>query len=93
MDQPKLTPSSDADWKEYYHRKLCEEERQLKAIAAMLPHFLRLGMEGKTSDLVMLARRAANALKYPRDRQPLLDELAKCPDACGSVLRKEPTHD
>lgn len=52
LEQPKLKPSSDADWKEYYHRKLCEEERQLKSIAAMLPHFLRLGMEGKKSDLV-----------------------------------------
>jgi len=89
LEQPKVKPSSDAGWKDYYHRKLCEEERQLKSIAAILPHFLRLGMEGKKSDLVMLARRAANALKYPRDREPLVAELAKYPESRGSVLRVE----
>jgi len=86
-----LKQSTDKEWKEYYEKKAGELERQLKNVASMLPHFLRLGMDGKKKDLVMLSRRAANALKYPRDRDPLTAELKKYPEFAGSVLREEGT--
>ncbi len=91
LDQPKITPSSDAEWKEYYHRKLTEVEKQLATVSACLPHCLRLAMEGKKKDSVMLFRRVANILKYPRDKDPLVAELRKYTDYMDGILRGEET--
>lgn len=86
-NQPKITPSSDADWKRYYQKKEIEADSQLRDAAWALAHMLRFAMNGQKEDAVMLARRMANRLKYPRDNQQIKDEIAKWPEFKGSVLR------
>jgi hypothetical protein len=84
-----ITPSSDAEWKAYYQRKHIECNKQLEYLANAFSHMLRFAMEGKKEDAHLLARRVARRLEYPRDKQPVLDELNKWPQYAGSVLREE----
>lgn len=89
LDQPKIMLSTLEQWAEYHRLKSIEHEKQLKSIASLLPHFVRLGIEGKAKDVHMLGRRAANILKYPRDKNPLIEALAAYPELDGGVLRED----
>lgn len=93
MEQmPMITPSSDADWKRYYEKKYIESDKQLKDLAWMFGHMIRLGMTGKQNDVYALGQRAARRLACPRDKQQIIDELAKWPEFKGSILREEEPH-
>jgi len=88
-NQPKITPSTDAQWKNYYMRKMEVGENQLRYVADKLPHILRLAMGGKRDDVLQLMRLIERRLEYPRDRDPLTAEIAK--HYSGSPLREEVT--
>jgi len=89
IQQPIITPSSDADWKRYYEKKSIEADKQLRDLAWAMAHMIRLGMEGKKKDVYMLGQRVARRLQFPRDKQQIVDELAKWPDFAGSILRED----
>lgn len=80
-----IRASTDAEWKGYYMRQMEAREKQLRYIADKLPHILRLSMEGKPGDVLMVMRMIARRLEYPRDRDPLLAEIGK--HYKGSCLR------
>lgn len=88
MEQmPMISPSSDEDWKRYYERKYQETDKQLKDVAWAFAHMLRFAMNGYRKDAHAMGRRVVNRLEYSRDKQPILDELAKWPEFAGSILR------
>ena len=89
MEQPKITPSSDADWKRYYEKKSIEADKQLADLAWAMAHMIRLGMEGKKKDIYMLGQRVARRLHFPRDKQPIVAELAKWTKHAAGILREE----
>lgn len=90
LDQPKIMLSTPEQWAEYHRLKSIDYEKQLKGIAALLLRLVRLGIAGKGKDVHMLGQRATIILRYPRDRNPLIEELARHPDLFGSVLRDGP---
>ena len=89
MEQPIITPSSDAQWREYYQRKANESDLQVKDLAWAVAHLIRLGMEGKQKDIYMLGQRVARRLKYPRDKGQVVAELKNWKQFSGSILRDE----
>lgn len=42
LNQPKILPSSDADWKDYYHRRCQIAEKREKALRAAINEALTL---------------------------------------------------
>jgi len=89
INQPIIHPSSDEDWKNYYNRKYNETDKQLSYLAWAFSHVLRFALEGKPEDAHTMGRRVARRLTYPRDKDPILVELAKHPEFAGSILRDE----
>lgn len=89
FDQPTITPSSDKEWKDYYHRKYNEADKQLQDLAWMFAHMMRFVFEEKKRDAYMLGQRAARRLQYPRDKEAILAELGKNAEFAGSILRDE----
>ena len=88
-NMPIISPSSDEQWKNYYMRQMEAREKQLRYVAEKLPHILRLSMEGKQDDVLMLMRMIERRLEYPRDRNPLTAEIAK--HYTGRILRDDQT--
>ena len=72
-----IKSSTDSEWKAYYMRQMEARDKQLRYVTDKLPHILRLSMEGKQDDVLMLMRMIARRLEYPRDRDPLTVEIAK----------------
>ena len=92
MEQmPMISPSSDAQWKDYYAKKFTDSDKQLADLAWAMAHMIRLGMEGKKADIYMLGQRVVRRLEYPRDKQQIIDELAKWTQYQGSILRDDST--
>jgi hypothetical protein len=89
VEQPNISPSSAADWKRYYEKKFIEADQQLADLAWASVHLIRFAMSGKKEDAHLLGRRMARRLKFPRDKQPILDELAKWPEYATSILRED----
>lgn len=89
LKPPKIQSSTIEQWAEYYKLKAAEADNQLAYVCQKLPHILRLSAEGKHKDVGTLARMIANRLKYPRDKQPLEEEILKHPEYQGSLLRDD----
>lgn len=84
-----LVPSTETEWKEYYHRQYARADKELHNVALLLPHLVRLAMAGEKKDVLQIARRLAGALHNPRDKDPLVVEIRKHGEYVGSVLREE----
>lgn len=82
-----ITPSSDAEWKNYYQRKYNETDKQLKDLAWAFSHVLRFAFDEKPFDAYLLGQRVCRKLVYPRDKDQIRDVLKKFPQFGGRILR------